>query len=340
MNKKGQGFRKNRLFSLPGGCILVIVALAFSLLPNLLHEAWADSVTAGRQSSGKNIVIIAPTGKTRLSTLAKTLSASLLAKNSQLHITSLSPETVATATAIKPDIVVAIGSDSILTAEKTYRSSPALFIATDPASYRRHKKGKRHTAILYMTQPYCRQLTFIKQLNPNWQVLSYLYSTLKKVDKKAIGRCARKHRLETYAVQAGDIKYLTESVNDALKHSDLLLALPDKTIYNSNTVKNILLTSYRNRKPLIAFSANFVRAGALAAIYSDIDDLSNTAVAILQRYIKKPGKFKRSAYYPENFKIRINEQVFNALNLDIPDIQEIKQALLASQRKHKPGSAE
>jgi putative ABC transport system substrate-binding protein len=78
---------------------------------------------------------------------------------------------------------------------------------------------------------------------------------------------------------------ITDKIKHALHHSDVLLALPDSNIYNSKTVKNILLTSYRYRKPVIGFSKNFVDAGALAAIYSDTEMIAMTASKLIEQYL-------------------------------------------------------
>ena len=53
-----------------------------------------------------------------------------------------------------------------------------------------------------------------------------------------------------------------------LNDSDVLIALPDPIVFNLRTTRNILLSTYRKRVPVIGFSKSYVKAGALAAIYS------------------------------------------------------------------------
>jgi putative ABC transport system substrate-binding protein len=107
----------------------------------------------------------------------------------------------------------------------------------------------------------------------------------------------------------------------------VLLALPDSSIYNSKTVKNILLTSYRQRKPIIAFSNNFVNAGALASINSSTEQIADSASKLIEQFFDSDMTFERSTNYPDEFDISINRQVFWALDLIIPDINKIKPSL-------------
>ena len=110
----------------------------------------------------------------------------------------------------------------------------------------------------------------------------------------------------------------------------MLLAKPDSSIYNSKTVKNILLTSYRSRKPVIGFSKNFSKAGALASIYSTPTQIAETATSIIDNYITSGNSFSRKENYPDDFEISINRQVFRALDMDLPDIEKLKDEIEAS----------
>ena len=52
------------------------------------------------------------------------------------------------------------------------------------------------------------------------------------------------------------------------EEAELLLALPDKLIYTPQNMPNILLAAYRQRIPLVSYSAAHVRAGALLALHT------------------------------------------------------------------------
>jgi ABC-type uncharacterized transport system substrate-binding protein len=188
-----------------------------------------------------------------------------------------------------------------------------------------------------MSQPYCRQIHFIKLLNRQWHAFSYLSSQNNPVDDDSLQQCAGKLRIAAYKVVTSDDVQLTHYIKDALSHSDLILALPDKAIYNSKSVKNILLTSYRDRKPIIGFSRSFVNAGALAAIHSDTEQIAHSASVLVNQFLEMGDQFSKPVNYPRTFDVSINRQVFRALDLSIPDIAKIKRILEKSESE-KTGS--
>jgi len=227
----------------------------------------------------------------------------------------------------RPDLIVVIGSTNINKANQQFATTDKLFIVADPGDYRQNSHNATQTAVLYMTQPYCRQIQFIRLLNDRWQTISYFSDKNKPIDDRLIKQCAAKYGLKTYPVSVTDTANLTDDLKTALNNSDLILALPDKDIFNRNTVKNILLTSYRYRKPLIAFSRNFVNAGALASIHSDVEQISSSIGTLVEQYLVSDHRFTESVNYPLSFDIDINEQVFKALDIHIPNLEKIKQVI-------------
>ncbi len=223
------------------------------------------------------------------------------------------------------DIIISVGRAAIQSTNDNYPEIKKLFIVTDPNKYT--LKTAENNATLYMTQSYCRQIKLIKLLDSHWRTISILSSQKKPIDSAPIQQCANRYNIKIYTVKTTSEENQTNKIKDALSHSDVLLALPDSSIYNSKTVKNILLTSYRYRKPVIAFSKNFVNAGALASIHSDTEQIAQSASKIVDRYFEAGELFEKLVNYPDAFDININRQVFRALDLPVPDLERLKQSL-------------
>ncbi len=324
-----QGFLIRSLYYSVAWLITIIL---ISTMSSILVDVHADTMADNRKyPSHHHIVIVASPDSTIQKKLANIISDKLSQKYKNTEISIKPSNRLPPTYQIIPDIIIAIGLSAIQSSRKNHTNVNRLLITTDPGRYSNHSVTTKHTAILYMTQSYCKQLEFIKQLNPDWHTISYLHDNSRNINRKNLETCAHQLKLGIYGTRVSNIKYLSENIKDALNHSDLLLALPDKKIYNSETVKNILLTCYRYRKPVIAFSQNFVRAGALAAIYSNINQIADSAVKIINDYIRNKNNFTAHVFYPEKFDISINHQVFDALNLDIPDLQKIKQTLTRQQ---------
>lgn len=283
-----------------------------------------------------HVFIIHSPDNTLQSDIIQKLSENLKSKRPELIISKIKPERKNTTINNDTDIIIVIGHENMKRANQYYPKATKLFISTDPEKSRLSKNSNKNNAILYMTQSYCRQIQFIKLINKNWKVISLFNSQEKPVRSKDINQCAKKYGMKIYTVNTTTEDNMTANVKTALNNSDVLLALPDKSVYNSNTVKNILLTSYRYRKPVIAFSRNFVNAGALASIHSSVEQVAKSASQLIKQYYELGQRFEKSVNHPQLFDISINKQVFRALDLSSPDVNKLKQIL---ERKESNQSA-
>ncbi|MBT8134131.1 MAG: hypothetical protein KJO03_06445 [Gammaproteobacteria bacterium] len=260
------------------------------------------------------------------SNIVKKFSKDLQRRRPSIVIVNVTPGEKIKTIDSDTDIIIGIGGEGMKSADTHYPKIKKLFISTDPNKYKLDRDRNSNDSILYMTQAYRRQVHLIRQLNRQWKIIGILNSREKPIDSTEIRRCANEHNLKVYIVSTTVEDNITDKIRHALHHSDVLLALPDKNIYNSRTVKNILLTSYRYRKPVIAFSKNFVNAGALAAIYSDTDKIAISASKLIEQYFYSTTPIEQ-VNYPDAFDISINKQVFRALDIQIPDIETIKMSL-------------
>ena len=325
MNKTEQGvLQQSKLIRL-----LVHMLLLFVLCSTQVSatEAPVTEVTAHKESARKHHVFIVYSPDSTLhSDIARKLSENSELKRSDRIVTRVTTKQEIEDIDADNDVIISIGRAAIEDTNKDHPKVKKLFIVTDPNKYR--LKAAKENATLYMTQSYCRQIKLIKLLDPHWKTISILSSQKKPIDNVPIRQCASRYNIRIYSVKTASGENQTNKIKEALSHSDVLLALPDSSIYNSRTVKNILLTSYRHRKPVIAFSKNFVNAGALAAIHSDTQQIAQSAGKIIEKYFDAGGQFERPVNYPDTFDININRQVFRALDIPVPDMERLKQSLL------------
>jgi ABC-type uncharacterized transport system substrate-binding protein len=111
-----------------------------------------------------------------------------------------------------------------------------------------------------------------------------------------------------------------ETINRALNrvaHRPVLLALPDSSIYNAESARNILITTYRHQQAIIGFSAAFVKAGALATTFSKVDDVTAQLDEVLRDFAES-GQFPPEQF-PRYFEVAVNDSVARSLNLVIDD---------------------
>ena len=112
-----------------------------------------------------------------------------------------------------------------------------------------------------------------------------------------------------------------------LQREDSLLMLPRARIYNRDSLKGVLLTSYRNRKPAISYSPAHVKSGALASIYSSPRDIGHHLALLINRMLAEPGYRPPDYEFARFYSISTNPRVARALGLTLPGEAELRDRL-------------
>ena len=176
---------------------------------------------------------------------------------------------------------------------------------------------------LITAQPACKNLQLIKTLEPKWTTIGVL-SSIDSVDTTAeLTKCAIKYNLNLQVYAITDESDLLKTLKTAVKNNEVLLAVVDPMIYNSRTVKNILLTAYRHRRPVIGYSDSFVEAGAVAAIYTSPETAGDDAARILYEFFENNWQFKKNSYNSSDFSVSLNRQVATSIEITLPDTATI-----------------
>ncbi len=214
----------------------------------------------------------------------------------------------------KADLVVTIGMRAASLAVK--KASMPVIAAMLPSYEYAVLKAMRPAGLsgIFVDQPWARQVSFLRAAFPDRKLVGVLASpdTGPDIDKLRLQLREAGDSLISEAVPRGT---LFEKLEKVLSRSQVLLAVPDIAIYNSNTIRDILLSSYRHRIPVVAFSQAFVNAGALCAIYSTPDQLAAQAGLMVNAYIRL--KSLPEPEYPKLFKISVNHEVASMLGIAI-----------------------
>lgn len=101
-------------------------------------------------------------------------------------------------------------------------------------------------------------------------------------------------------------------IEPVLSRSDVFIPLSDSRLINIATAKWILHLSYRHKVPVIAFSKSYLKAGALAAIYSSPSDVARDTA----EWLLNVGELEAGGLYkPNHYSLNFNQSV--AANLKI-----------------------
>jgi len=168
---------------------------------------------------------------------------------------------------------------------------------------------------LYLNQPLARQLDLARLALPQARRVGVLLGHESMAQLAQLEEAAASRGLKLVHAQVQPQEPLYGDLKRVLDESDLLLALADPQIYNSGSIQNILLTSFRARVPMLAFSPAYVRAGALLAVYSTPSQIGQQAGALARSHAL--GRPLPLPQYPQEFSVSVNEHVARSLGLNL-----------------------
>jgi len=177
------------------------------------------------------------------------------------------------------------------------------------------KNRKHHFFVL--DQPPNRQLALIKLVKPNTKNIGVIYSKKTSNQVTLLEQTARhlSFNIKPFLTNSDTLGF---KINDMAKSSDVLLAFSDDVIYNPTTLPQILLTSYRYRTPVIGFSKGFIKAGAVAGVVSNLNQLATQLSEALLDFDDGQAIISSGTIYPKYFSVISNRRVANSLNLRFP----------------------
>ena len=225
-------------------------------------------------------------------------------------------------------VLISIGStnDDILKTNKISNKQIKIVSSIDE----NHGQPRNGVIYLSMTQDTCQQFEFINAINPEWKKIGILIPENHKSSDERLIKCAKKNNQSINQIIVNNYINIVDAIKTELPKSDVLLALPDHNIYNAKTIKSILLTTYRLRKPLIGYSESFVRAGALAAIHSSVEQLGNKTAEIAESILQNKT-ISKQYFYPDAFDISTNKDVAKSLGITIQDTETLIDKLKSKQ---------
>ena len=233
----------------------------------------------------------------------------------------ISNEDFATSSQNEKTLYVAIGDNAI---KGLYEYDKDAFVLRITSRQDPDSKYTSAQSDLITAQPECRHIQLIKALNPYWNTVGVLSSVGSSDIAAALTRCAIEYNINLQVYAITDNSDLLVTLEAAIEDNRVLLAITDPLIYNSHSVKNILLTAYRHRKPVIGYSDSFVQAGAVAAVYTSPQTVSDMAASIITDFFDNNWQFARNIYSTSDFSISINRQVATSLEISLPGKKTIR----------------
>jgi len=189
----------------------------------------------------------------------------------------------------------------------------------------------RRVAAVFLDQPIARQLNLVRVVLPKRTRIGLLVSAATEDTARTLESAARERGLVVVREAIAGPDGVSPALSRLLGESDLVLALPDASIFNAGTIHNILLSALRARQPLIGFSEAYVRAGALAAVYSKPEQVGRQAGEMAASVLG--GAALPASQYPRAFSVSVNPTVARALDIALEEGDAVAARLRQMERE-------
>jgi putative tryptophan/tyrosine transport system substrate-binding protein len=231
------------------------------------------------------------------------------------------------------ELVIALGVKALEASAKLKYTTPVLGIFTPMPTFNsllvKTKRDLGNFSAIVLDQPFWRQFFLARSILPEAKKIGVL---LGPTSSQFADQIKEEGEESGFLVMEANVYRevdLIPKLKEALETAEALLAVPDPMIYSRETAQPILLTSYRHQKPIFGYSQSYVRAGALAAVYSTSKQMAKQAAEIALSSQQAPSLLP-PPQAPKYFSIMLNYQVARSLNITLKSDEEIYQKVLAA----------
>lgn len=234
------------------------------------------------------------------------------------------------------DLVISVGMKAA-TAVAASNAPAVLNVLIPKAGYEKllrdfpARANSKTFSAIFLDQPVARQVRLITAILPDKRRIGVLFDSFPKDELVQLRQQISKYGLSLHERAISPALPLYDALQEVLQDSEVLLALPDSTVYNSSTLRNILLATYRNGVPMIGFSSGYVKAGALCAVFSTPAQIAAQVAIAIQQFWETSTL--PAAQYPQLFEVMVNEQVGRSLGLSIKSPAELHNEMSALTRR-------
>ncbi len=214
--------------------------------------------------------------------------------------------------------VVAIGPVALKRALDADIKAPLISVFTSSQTFRR-LVGRDHpnvTAIHADASPLS-QLQLITTLFERRVTVGVMLSEASAYLERPLRQAAAQVGIELLIERADPAADVVRSLN-RLSGTQVLLAVPDSTLYTPDTLRAVLESTYRRGLPVIGFSSATVAAGTLATAYSSVDDVVADLAELLDG-LSAGASALPEARFAHYWRVSVNDNVARSLGIAITD---------------------
>ena len=106
---------------------------------------------------------------------------------------------------------------------------------------------------------------------------------------------------------------------------DVILVLPDPSIFNSANIGHVVRSLYQQRKVLVGYSDTLTRVGSLASVYPSQAGIARGVRDVLEQYAARHGM--PDPLFVSDIDVSLNERLARSLNIVLPERADVVRAV-------------
>lgn len=216
-----------------------------------------------------------------------------------------------------PALVLAVGLKAALAARLEIDDTPVIFtMVLDPP---KHDLAAPNMTGVLLEVPLDRQFGGIRSVLPKVKRIGVLYDPSKS--SQTIDDARRQAKAQGFDLVVRQVtaeKEVPTALRTLLPTIGALWLAPDSTVLSDESLRFILNTAFDQAVPVIGFSPEFVRSGALMSLSVDYGDVGRQAGTLARKILGGQLTLPLKAVPADRIKMAINLKTAKFLRIEIP----------------------
>jgi putative tryptophan/tyrosine transport system substrate-binding protein len=214
-------------------------------------------------------------------------------------------------------LVVAVGLKAALAAKLEIVDIPVLYMMIlDPLKHRLNAENMTGVLLEISTD---RQFKIMHMFLPTLRRIGMLYDpdkTAPKLKEAASRASTYEFQLRGFPVEKE--KEVPQQLRTLLSESEALWLVPDSTVLTDESIRFILESAVAKQVPVVGFSSEFTRLGALFSMSIDYGEVGREAGLLAKRILNGEQRLPLKPVSVQRIRIAVNQKTARYLGITIP----------------------
>lgn len=224
---------------------------------------------------------------------------------------------------LNPDLILAVGTEAAILCKDFFKKKPVVFTmvldSVQSGITENYNPTRSNLTGVILTIPIDVQFKKLKEIVPGIKTIGMLYDSNTRTERvKDIYNVTERLGLKLVAKPVSSSRDIPSVLNSVVRESDALWAEVDTLIYVPQTAEEIILVTFREKIPFMAFSSPYVKAGALIAFECDYYDIGRQTGEIANSILKGKNPGTISIAFPRKRNLVINKRTAETIGISIP----------------------